>query len=68
MIPVRDDELTEYPETEYEDPTFNAIDNGGGGLFSGKGAAKGNFMKIVILSKIRIRAEVYFSLRFILAF
>ena len=43
MIPVRDDELTEYPETEYEDPTFNAVDNGGGGLFSGKGAAKGIF-------------------------
>ena len=38
----RDDELTEYPETEYEDPSFNSVNNGGGGgLFSGKGAAKG---------------------------
>ena len=34
-----DDEMTEYPETEYE------MEPSPGGLFSGKGAKKGKFKK-----------------------
>ena len=40
----RDDEVTDYPETEYEDHSFSQVNNGGG-LFSGKGAAKGKISK-----------------------
>ena len=53
----RDDELTEYPETEYEDPAFNSSStnvNNGNGLFSGKGAAKGIITYPLYINTIRV--------------
>ena len=45
---INDDGMTDYPETEYEDPQETQNE----GLFSGKGAKKGLTLNIFIIRSI----------------